>query len=28
MDILRIYARQQFRKKVEMAAQDILGENR
>ncbi|HJU14806.1 MAG TPA: HD domain-containing protein [Candidatus Nitrosotalea sp.] len=28
MDILRIYARQQFRKKVEMAAHDILGENR
>ncbi|MDE1829638.1 MAG: HD domain-containing protein [Thaumarchaeota archaeon] len=28
MDILRIYARQQFRKKVEMAAQVILGENR
>ncbi len=28
MDILRIYARQQFRKKVEMAAQIILGENR
>jgi uncharacterized protein len=28
MDILRIYTRQQFRKKVEMAAQVILGENR
>lgn len=28
MDMLRIYTRQQFRKKVEMAAQDILGENR
>ncbi|MDE1861319.1 MAG: HD domain-containing protein [Thaumarchaeota archaeon] len=28
MDILRIYTRQQFRKKVEMAAQDILGESR
>ncbi|HXU96022.1 MAG TPA: HD domain-containing protein [Candidatus Nitrosotalea sp.] len=28
MDILRVYTRQQFRKKVEMAAQFILGENR
>lgn len=28
MDILRIYARQKFRKKVEIAAQVILGENR
>ena len=28
MDILRVYTRQQFRKKVEMAAHDILGENR
>ena len=28
MDILRVYARQQFRKKVEMAAKVILGENR
>ncbi len=28
MDILRIYTREQFRKKVEMAAQVILGENR
>ncbi|OLB92450.1 MAG: phosphohydrolase [Thaumarchaeota archaeon 13_1_40CM_38_12] len=28
MDILRVYTRQQFRKKVEMAAQVILGENR
>lgn len=28
MDILRIYTRQQFRKKVEMAAHVILGENR
>jgi len=28
MDILRVYARQQFRKKVEMAAEVILGENR
>jgi len=26
MDILRVYTRQQFRKKVEMAAADILGE--
>ncbi|HXX05903.1 MAG TPA: HD domain-containing protein [Candidatus Bathyarchaeia archaeon] len=28
MDILRVYARQQFRKKVEMAAEVIIGENR
>jgi len=28
MDILRVYTRQQFRKKVEIAAQFILGENR
>jgi len=28
MDILRVYTRQQFRKKVEMAAEVILGENR
>jgi len=28
MDMLRVYTRQQFRKKVEMAAQVILGENR
>jgi len=28
MDILRVYTRQQFRKKVEMAAHVILGENR
>jgi len=28
MDILRVYTRQQFRKKVEMAAGVILGENR
>ena len=28
MDILRVYTRQQFRKKVEIAAQVILGENR
>lgn len=28
MDILRVYTRQQFRKKVEMAAQVTLGENR
>ncbi len=28
MDMLRVYTRQQFRKKVEMAAQAILGENR
>ena len=28
MDILRVYTRQQFRKKIEMAAQVILGENR
>ena len=28
MDILRVYTRQQFRKKVEMAAEIILGENR
>ncbi len=28
MDILRVYTRQQFRKKVEMAAQVILGENK
>ena len=28
MDMLRVYTRQQFRKKVEMAAQIILGENK
>jgi uncharacterized protein len=28
MDILRVYTRQQFRKKVEIAAEIILGENR
>lgn len=28
MDILRVYTRQQFRKKVEMAAEIILGENK
>jgi putative nucleotidyltransferase with HDIG domain len=28
MDMLRVYTRQQFRKKVEMAAEIILGENR
>lgn len=28
MDIMRIYTRQKFRKKVEIAAQNILGENR